>query len=145
MNQPLPPDVLAALARRDKIEAIRLVRLHTGLGLADAKQAVEQGFTVSVTPVQPGALPANSFADAFPPEVSAALVRGNKIEAIKLLRAARGMGLKDAKDAIDAAESGGPQQALAPGEMRRSNSAGVWLAVVAALLAAALWMWLARK
>lgn len=39
--------------------------------------------------------------DALPAEVTLALQRGNKIEAIKLLRLARRIGLKDAKQAID--------------------------------------------
>lgn len=36
-----------------------------------------------------------------PGDVLAALQRGDKIEAIKLLRTARGIGLKEAKDAVD--------------------------------------------
>lgn len=38
----------------------------------------------------------------MPPEVMAALGRGHKIEAIKLLRESRGLGLKDAKEAVEA-------------------------------------------
>jgi len=38
----------------------------------------------------------------FPAEVVAARDSGNKIEAIKLLREETGLGLKEAKDAIDA-------------------------------------------
>jgi ribosomal protein L7/L12 len=38
----------------------------------------------------------------LPEDVVAALVQGNKIEAIKRLRVARGIGLKDAKDIVDA-------------------------------------------
>ena len=37
-----------------------------------------------------------------PAEAVEALKRGNKIEAIKLTRASTGMGLKDAKDAVEA-------------------------------------------
>ncbi|MDO9617389.1 MAG: ribosomal protein L7/L12 [Pseudomonas sp.] len=37
----------------------------------------------------------------LPAEVVAALERGQKIEAIKLLRELRGIGLKEAKDAVD--------------------------------------------
>lgn len=39
------------------------------------------------------------------PEVAEALARGNKIEAIKLLREATGLGLKESKDAVDRMES----------------------------------------
>lgn len=38
----------------------------------------------------------------FPEEIVAAVDSGNKIEAIKLLREKTGLGLKEAKDAIDA-------------------------------------------
>lgn len=37
----------------------------------------------------------------LPPEVLAALQQGRKIEAIKLLRELKGIGLKEAKDAVD--------------------------------------------
>lgn len=39
--------------------------------------------------------------DELPADVALALQRGNKIEAIKLLRLARRIGLKDAKEIID--------------------------------------------
>ena len=41
------------------------------------------------------------FDQSLPAEVVAALERGQKIEAIKLLRELRGMGLKEAKEAVD--------------------------------------------
>jgi ribosomal protein L7/L12 len=41
----------------------------------------------------------------LPANVKAALNRGETIEAIKLLRQATGMGLKDAKDRIDLARA----------------------------------------
>lgn len=41
------------------------------------------------------------YDDELPAEVTLALQRGNKIEAIKLLRLARRIDLKDAKEAID--------------------------------------------
>ena len=41
MNQPLPLEVIAALQRNEKIEAVRLMREQTGLGLKEAKEAVE--------------------------------------------------------------------------------------------------------
>ena len=40
--------------------------------------------------------------EALPPEAIDALQRGNKIEAIKLVRAAQKLDLKDAKDRVDA-------------------------------------------
>lgn len=41
------------------------------------------------------------FDDGLPPEVLAALERGQKIEAIKLMRELKGVGLKEAKEAVD--------------------------------------------
>lgn len=40
-NLDVPPDVLDAIAAGNKIQAVRLVRQHTGLGLAPAKRLVD--------------------------------------------------------------------------------------------------------
>jgi hypothetical protein len=45
--------------------------------------------------------PSTSHNDELPADIEAALRGGNKIAAIKLLRTAKGIGLKDAKDEID--------------------------------------------
>lgn len=134
---PLPPAVKAALSQGQKIEAIRLLREHTGLSLADAKAAVEQeGVVVSLGTSSPGA------EGQLPPHVLAALAQGEKIEAIKLLREATGLGLKEAKSAVDAAEAAAAtpsphRGALAPGEVPRSPRHGrLWPWLVAGLVAA---------
>lgn len=76
----------------------------------------------------------------LPPEVLAALARGNMVEAIRLLRQTTGLGLKEAKDALDEAEHPGStiHQHLAPGEVPRSMGAqlGWWLVAAAVLFAA---------
>ena len=74
----------------------------------------------------------------MPAEVLEAVVRGNKIEAIKLLRAARGLGLKEAKDIVDAAEPGirAAHPSLAPGEMAQGGSASAWRWIVGIVVAA---------
>lgn len=51
----------------------------------------------------------------LPDKVVDALKRGNKIEAIKLLREQAGIGLKEAKDAVDASGIEGP--AKSPGQV----------------------------
>lgn len=48
--------------------------------------------------------------DPLPAEVIAAAERGETIEAIKILRARTGMGLAEAKDAVDAWVEGHPVQ-----------------------------------
>lgn len=56
-------------------------------------------------PAPPPSIRHGASSGASPPDIrtqiEAALAAGKKIEAIKLLRAATGMGLKDAKDAVE--------------------------------------------
>lgn len=93
----LPADVLAALDRGQTIEAIKLLRTFTGLGLKEAKDAIDDyldGKPVSIHPETPASPLSSSVGDA--------LQRGNKIEAIRLLREQTGLGLKEAKEAVEA-------------------------------------------
>jgi hypothetical protein len=82
----------------------------------------------------------------LPPESRAELARGNKIEAIKLLRKATGLGLKEAKDLVDGAESATPsmQPGTSAGLMRGEAPGGrvrtIFAVLVVLMLAAALWM-----
>jgi ribosomal protein L7/L12 len=130
----LPPAVIAALEKGNVIEAIKLLRDGTGLDLKQSKDTIDEhmrgntSFSTPSTPAQPAALP---------PAVAQALAKGSKIEAIKLLREQTGMGLKEAKDAV---ESSGkwrePMAEGSPGEVPRSNS-GLWLAVIIGAIIAA--------
>jgi DNA-binding transcriptional MerR regulator len=124
--------VLAALQRGSIIEAIKLLRESTGLGLKEAKDLIDQHLSGHLAPLTTTLPPAS-----LPPGVVAALHRGNTIEAIRLLREATGLGLKEAKDAVDAFQSGNQIEPMqrSPGEVPRS-SVGIWL--VAALAALAL-------
>ncbi len=133
----LPSDVQDALQRGDKIEAIRLLRETTGLGLKQAKDVIESG---SLEPATASVIGPSA---AFPPEVIAALHRGRKIEAIKLLRQHAGIGLKDAKDAIDAYQR--EQRRLYPHAVARDRA--LWrdptalLIVFALAVTVAWWVW----
>ena len=99
-------------------------------------------------PTDPTAAPVTSFettmpAGALSANVIEALRRGHKIEAIKLVREQTGMGLKEAKDAVDAYERTHPKApASSPGEVPRSGN-GMWW-VAALLLAAAAAYYLLR-
>lgn len=95
MSSPLPEDVRSAMAAGQKIEAIRLLRKHTGLGLADAKAAVEAGNLPDSNRSQP-------VIREIPAQAQAALVAGEALQAIRLVREAYGIGLKEAKDIVDA-------------------------------------------
>jgi ribosomal protein L7/L12 len=129
--RPIPPEVLAALRRGNPIEAIQLLREASGLGLKDAKEVIDAhrrakaGTAMPAPPV--GTLPSSALD---------ALLRGSKMEAIKLLREHTGVGLKEAKDAVDARAAFGKPSKLSPGEVPRSHNPAAWIAVAAIAVAA---------
>lgn len=104
MSDSLPPSALAAiraaLAAGNKIEAVKLMREATGLGLAESKAAVERLESHGDASVLPAQAPVQT--GILPPGVGEALAAGNKIEAIRLYREATRVGLKEAKDAVEA-------------------------------------------
>lgn len=63
-------------------------------------------------------------------EVIQAIERGNKIEAIKLLRESTGLGLKESKDLIDAYEDNRPAGSQ---PMRRGDSSNGMLIILIVL------------
>jgi ribosomal protein L7/L12 len=104
---PLEDEVRALMRRGQKIHAIKLVRERTGLGLADAKDAVE-GLAATGRLRVPGGPRGGGPAkiDGLAPADVLAQARMLKaqrkgIEAIKLIRAHTGLGLKEAKDLYD--------------------------------------------
>jgi ribosomal protein L7/L12 len=163
MSRPeFPPDVLEALQNGRTIEAIKRLRKHKNFGLAEAKAAIEayaRSRAGELATISPPAVDAftQDAGRVLPDAVAEALRRGDKNAAIKLLRERTGLGLKAARERIEAA--GFPAAAaaapttmphldhridaprdllaprahgLAPGEVPRSNGA-FWL--VLALLA----------
>ena len=102
------------LAEQAKMFAVKLSREETGAGFAEAKDAIERirGGRAPAPPPPAPAPPIGTEARA----VGEALHAGNEIEAIRLYRAATGVGLKEAKDAIDAIlaeKRAGPRPAAA--------------------------------
>lgn len=99
-----PAAALAALAKGQRIEAIKLLReANSGMDLRGAMEAVDayasgrRDFSIgeplpAVRSFPPGQLPA---------EAAAAVSRGQLIEAIKIVRERHGLGLKEAKDLVD--------------------------------------------
>jgi ribosomal protein L7/L12 len=124
--RPSPPDVTAnvddafrarvvdEIESGHRIEAIKLVRERTRLGLADAKALVEALASgadgVDLSPVRTSAADDVAQATVDDPDLAAQLVlelaAGRKLEAIKLYRERTGVGLKQARDAVDALERG---------------------------------------
>lgn len=101
---PLDHHVRKLAAEGNKIEAIKAVREHTGLGLKEAKDYVEA--IPNVVPlanfVQPAAVVEPADGDALRQEAMALVAQNKAIEAIKLVRERTGLGLKEAKDYVDA-------------------------------------------
>jgi ribosomal protein L7/L12 len=95
----LPEEAIAALGAGNKIEAIKIVREATGLGLKEAKEAVER-YVPGDAPYRAPKRPSTG-GEAFPLEAVSALQNGRMIDAVKIVRAAHGVGLKEAKDAVD--------------------------------------------
>ncbi len=105
-------EIVATAREGNKIEAIKQYRELTGVGLKEAKDAVEalmEGRPVQMSSVQVGGnVTATSRAGqtgATMQEVIQLARQGNKIEAIKRYRQITGVGLKEAKDAVEAIEA----------------------------------------
>lgn len=98
-----PAAAIAAIAKGNRLEAIKLVReANHGVDLRGAMEAVEahisgkQGFPINASP------PTTSVTySGLPAEAMAALSKGQVIEAIKIVREKTGLGLKEAKDLVD--------------------------------------------
>ena len=104
LDQPVGPamrspevqtQVLKLLAEGSKIAAIKWFRENTGAGLKEAKDAVE-----AIDRGSPVAFPAE-VDESLEREVEALLQSGQKINAIKRYRERTGVGLKEAKDAVE--------------------------------------------
>lgn len=91
----LSAEAIAALENGNVIEAIKITREKTGLGLKEAKDAVE-----AHGGRRPVAAPQEDAAE-IPANAVARLGAGDFIGAIKLTRAAMGIGLKDAKETVE--------------------------------------------
>jgi hypothetical protein len=119
-SHPLPRNVLDAIQRGNLVEAIKLLREQTGLGLKEAKDLVDSQVGAS-GPARGGwSLP-------LPPAAAAAWQQGNEIEAIRLLRAETGLGLKEARQLVEGSFP-------SPGEVPRSRTGLGWLAAAAIMI-----------
>jgi ribosomal protein L7/L12 len=92
-------DILTLVAQGDYLDAARQLQSRRGITLDEAAAEIDR-LRGDITPLDPA-----SAADPITPEIAAAIRAGRKIEAIKLYRQAHGVGLKEAKDAVDAYEA----------------------------------------
>ena len=131
-HDPLPAEVVDALRRGNAFEAIAQLRAR-GLGFQEAARRVRAHLK------QQGATRLASYASrALPPDAAQALARGDKIGAIKLVRAETGLGLKEAKDWVEARAPSAPlPRGLSPGEMPRHDALLTWALVLLAVAAVA--------
>jgi len=83
--------------------------------------------------------------DDFPAEALTALWQGNKIEAIKILRQALHIDLKDAKDKVDQYVSNEPalQQKLATAQTESLRGLVRWLFIIGVVAIAVYYLFLA--
>lgn len=154
-----PADVVAAIEGGEVVVAIKLLRQHTGLGLAQAKEAVDRYRAGDHSPLNSPAAAQGSADSGLPPAALDALARGNKLEAVKLVREASGLGLAEAKDLVDAHLHGTPsfhhpihsvadaqdavRAAMAePGRVAASPLASPLPWLVVAVVAAGAWVYL---
>jgi len=93
------------ISNDNKIAAIKVYREATGVGLKEAKDAVEA--MERGEPVMDSApIPFATQNDALLEEqIKQLLLKNQKIQAVKIYREAYNCGLKDAKDAVDATEA----------------------------------------
>ena len=151
MSTPVPAEILSIWNSGSKVLAIKLLREQSGLGLAEAKQLLESADAGAAdSPLaMNSAIPASAEL-----RIHAAMASGNKLEAVKLLKEATGLGLAEAKERIDAAMQSEPlnlQAALnqptqpnaassAPGEVKGSPGI-LWLALILVALAWGAWFY----
>ncbi len=87
--------------------AIQVYREATGVGLAEAKQAVEQ--MARMETARPPSDSRNFDNPVLESKIRSMLAKGKKIEAVKIYREEYGVGLKEAKDAVDRIEATMPR------------------------------------
>ena len=102
------------------IQAIKLYREVTGVGLAEAKDAIEEMANDEFSK------PASGVRDYDNPilesRIKSLLARRRKIDAVKIYREEYGVGLKEAKNAVDRIEA----------SMKRSNSSSAYEPAISA-------------
>lgn len=128
----LDRDVRAAADRGEVVEAIKLLRQHSGLGLREAKDAVESYLRgEEMVPTRRD--------ESIPVAAISALQDGKLIDAIRHTRDATRLGLKESKEAVERYLAANPmerEQFLAAA--RRERRPLLTIALLAFIVAAAI-------
>lgn len=93
--------VESLLIAGNRINAIKLYRQRTGVGLKEAKDAIDR-MMVEMKATRPTRSYQRGEGYVDPAELQRLISIGKKIQAIKYYRETTGVGLKEAKDAVDA-------------------------------------------
>ncbi len=102
-------EVWQQLRAGHKIKAIKAYRVATGVGLKEAKAAVDRmALYTQEAPREPGGDPSAGLVD--PERLQHLLRTGRKIQAIKYFREQTGVGLREAKEAVDWLEASMQQE-----------------------------------
>ena len=118
----LPSHVLEEMRGGNKIEAIKRLRQSTGLGLRAAKDLIEAHARNDPTVVSTR----DSLASALPAPVVDAIQRGSLVEAMRLLRAHGGPGLKQAKALVESARPTMMQSSQPPTDTFNRVVSALW-------------------
>jgi ribosomal protein L7/L12 len=110
-----------------KIEAIKILREETGIGLKEAKEFIEK-FELKNIPKQSSVQVSGLVLDE--------LRKGSKIEAIKKYREETGTGLKDSKDIIERAIIENPEVKKQMDEVNKEKrkKAGIYLLIIGLII-----------
>lgn len=126
----LENSVLALMRQGEKIQAVKLYREQTGVGLAEAKAAVE-----AIERGVPWPAPASSARAVrdvhLEQQILNLMEAGRKIEAIKLHRQLTNSGLKEAKDAVEELAA---RRGIAPGKTGCLGAVAVLVACMTAAI-----------
>ena len=94
------------MANEKSVQIIEAIKALTILELSDLVKAIEEEFGVSAAPVAvaaAGAAPAAAAEEKTEFDVVLASAGAKKLDVIKVVREITGLGLKDAKDFVEAA------------------------------------------
>ena len=141
----IPDAAKRAVERGDVIAAIKITRAATGLGLSEAKEAVD---AYSRRASAGGSTVSAGGGSDIPVDAVAFLNQGNMIDAIKCTRAKTGLGLKDSKEFVERYLKSHPDTNQRFEQAKRLAGSGMMRMIeFAALVCAAvlIYLWLTGK